>query len=146
MFAGQLLFFHCMKDQTGAHDWLLLHHYFVPKYARYILAINKHIKFNQLEVNTRALPNHYRFEVGNISIAYLYLYFYLVNSNVFLQIGESLFFFLQYKVFIVWVKPHEDLQCFLMASIYTFKVFHLRKKSILEAFKYIFISNCSSSS
>ena len=48
--AGQLLFFHCKKDPTGAHGRLFLHHYFVPQYAGRVLAINKHIKFNQLKL------------------------------------------------------------------------------------------------
>lgn len=48
--AGQLLFFHCKKDPTGATGWFFLHHYFVPQCAGYILALNKHIKFNQLKL------------------------------------------------------------------------------------------------
>lgn len=92
MFAGQLLFFHCMKDQTSAHDWLLLHHYFVPKYARYILAINKHIKFNQLEVHTCALPIHYRFEMCNISRAYLHFFLPCEFKCFFTNRGEPIFY------------------------------------------------------
>lgn len=76
--AGQLLFFHCKKAPRGAHGWWFLHHYFVPQYAGHVLAINKHIKFNQLKL----IDGHY-LDSEFVKSPFAYI----VNSDT-LLIGE----------------------------------------------------------